>query len=851
MHFRAKQLLLLGVTNTVATSLKIPWVDSVVELMTSELSSAVHYNGPSSQAQGAHDTSSHQQVLQVSQESGHSDPPDGSPEDDPDNSPPTLPYWFEHIKHQGVAAFNSKPSEYQVYRNVKDFGAKGDGKADDTTAINNAIKNGGRCEPGKCNSTTITPAVVYFPAGTYKISSSIIDYYYTQLIGNPNNLTILHATSDFKGFGLIDGNRYAAGGKLGFGSTNLFYRQVRNFVFDTRNVSAESSVTGIHWPTAQATSLQNCVFQLSDAPGTQHQGIFIEDGSGGFMSDLEFYGGNYGMSLGNQQFTMRNIKLSNSVTAINQFWNWGWTFMGIEIENCTTGLNMSSGGSQKQTVGSVTFIDSIISRTKVGIITAHSLDSSPKTAGNLVLENIRLHQVDVAVQGESGTLLNGTPGYKKVQAWAQGHQYTLDTAPRNLQQPSEPFYRPESLTRRGRFYTRSKPQYERIPLDRFVSVRDAGAKGDGETDDTLALARVIQSAAENDQIVYIDAGTYKVTSTIYIPPNSKIVGETYPVILGYGAYFSQPTSPKAVLRVGNPGEAGIVELSDLILSTQGATSGAILIEWNLATPGHTPSGIWDVHTRIGGFKGSQLSYADCPASPNTISINLICIAAFASVYLSPSASGLYLENVWLWVADHDIDDPELRQTTIYGGRGFYSESRDGNIFLVGTASEHHAMYQYQFANTKNVFAGQLQTETAYYQPNPPATKPFEPVEGWNDPIFPRACEVDDGNCRGGWGLRVLNSRDLLVYGAGLYSFFSNCSTDCSKNPSSPKCQTRIFSLEARIQNVNVYNLNTIGVKEMINIDGEAIAEGKGNENVFPNSVAIFRSDGDKGYDRGL
>ncbi|EHL01271.1 putative Glucan 1,3-beta-glucosidase [Glarea lozoyensis 74030] len=434
---------------------------------------------------------------------------------------------------------------------------------------------------------------------------------------------------------------------------------------------------------------------------------------------------------------MRNIKLSNSVTAINQFWNWGWTFMGIEIENY----------------------------------------SSPKTAGNLVLENIRLHQVDVAVQGESGTLLNGTPGYKKVQAWAQGHQYTLDTAPRNLQQPSEPFYRPESLTRRGRFYTRSKPQYERIPLDRFVSVRDAGAKGDGETDDTLALARVIQSAAENDQIVYIDAGTYKVTSTIYIPPNSKIVGETYPVILGYGAYFSQPTSPKAVLRVGNPGEAGIVELSDLILSTQGATSGAILIEWNLATPGHTPSGIWDVHTRIGGFKGSQLSYADCPASPNTISINLICIAAFASVYLSPSASGLYLENVWLWVADHDIDDPELRQTTIYGGRGFYSESRDGNIFLVGTASEHHAMYQYHF--------------------------------------------------------------------------FSNCSTDCSKNPSSPKCQTRIFSLEARIQNVNVYNLNTIGVKEMINIDGEAIAEGKGNENVFPNSVAIFRSDGDKGYDRGL
>jgi glucan 1,3-beta-glucosidase len=156
--------------------------------------------------------------------------------------------------------------------------ALGDGKADDTTAINNAINKGGRCEPGKCNSTTTTPAIVYFPAGTYKISSSIIDYYHTQLIGNPNNLTVLQATSDFKGFGLIDGNRYAAGGVLGFGATNVFYRQVRNFVFDMRNVSAKNSVTGIHWPTAQATSLQNCVFKMSDEPGTQHQGMFIESG---------------------------------------------------------------------------------------------------------------------------------------------------------------------------------------------------------------------------------------------------------------------------------------------------------------------------------------------------------------------------------------------------------------------------------------------------------------------------------------------------------------------------------------------------------------------------------------------
>lgn len=33
------------------------------------------------------------------------------------------PYWYEDITHQGISAFG--PSGYVVYRNVKDYGAKG------------------------------------------------------------------------------------------------------------------------------------------------------------------------------------------------------------------------------------------------------------------------------------------------------------------------------------------------------------------------------------------------------------------------------------------------------------------------------------------------------------------------------------------------------------------------------------------------------------------------------------------------------------------------------------------------------------------------------------------------------
>ena len=88
---------------------------------------------------------------------------------------------MENIKHQGIASYNPNPGNYTVFRNVKSFGAVGDGVHDDTAAIQRAISYGGRCAPGTCGSSTNQPAVVYFPGGIYKISSAIIDYYYTQV----------------------------------------------------------------------------------------------------------------------------------------------------------------------------------------------------------------------------------------------------------------------------------------------------------------------------------------------------------------------------------------------------------------------------------------------------------------------------------------------------------------------------------------------------------------------------------------------------------------------------------------------------------------------------------------------
>ncbi|KAK4238969.1 pectate lyase superfamily protein-domain-containing protein [Achaetomium macrosporum] len=623
-------------------------------------------------------------------------------------------WWLSSIQRQGAAAFNDDKS-YKVFRNVKDYGAKGDGSTDDTAAINAAISDGNRCGQG-CSSQTTTPALVYFPPGTYVVSKPIVPFYYTQLVGDAVSLPTLKAAAGFSGMAVIDADPYNNDGRYEFG-------QIRNFQIDLTAMPVEVGA-GIHWQVAQATSLQNIVFNMRTDGGdsNKQQGIFMDNGSGGFMTDLTFNGGNYGAFLGNQQFTTRNLTFNNCKTAIFMNWNWAWTFHGVKINNCGT-------------VGSV--------------LTAYD-PTSPQTNGTLILENVDMTGTQQAIFSDA-TNAALLPGNQKVSFFAQGRAYggAAGTAGKAIQGPQDALV------------TRSKPQYENVPVGNFVSVKANGAKGDGATPDQITV-------------------------------------KIWPLILAGGdSFFKDQANPKPVFQVGQPGDKG--------------EPGAIMMEWNVAGSSPAAAGLWD------------LELEQCAKNPDvTNPVNPNCFGAFMMLHIRAGGSA-YLENTWYWI-------------DVFNGRGVLIEG-EGPVWGWGTASEHSVLYNYQFNNASNIFLGHIQTETPYYQGNPDATKPFTVNSAFADPDFAASCADDQtGLCKRSWGVRAVNSKDIFVYGAGLYSFFDNYSQDCLKTES---CQSNMVSLES--SQVHFFGLSTKASVNMLTVDGQSAALDKDNRNNFCATLAFFQS----------
>lgn len=139
--------------------------------------------------------------------------------------------------------------------NVQDYGAVGDGVADDTNAIQDAINAVGTSGGG----------TVYFPAGVYKITDTLfVRYSGVTLIGESEGSTTIAANTDFVGTGgsipdtMLQFNDHTASGKL----FHLGMRDITlNSIYYTGSDGSNPAVTCLfHANWVHYMNIERCTF---------------------------------------------------------------------------------------------------------------------------------------------------------------------------------------------------------------------------------------------------------------------------------------------------------------------------------------------------------------------------------------------------------------------------------------------------------------------------------------------------------------------------------------------------------------------------------------------------------------
>ncbi|EDQ88634.1 uncharacterized protein MONBRDRAFT_32819 [Monosiga brevicollis MX1] len=557
-----------------------------------------------------------------------------------------------------------------AFRNAKDYGAAGDGVTDDTAALQRVLTEG-RSTP----FTLKTPLVVYLPPGTYVVHDTLAMYFYTHLVGNwrcPPTIRLANSSTTMSQAYVVTATNFNQGSHV-----SNFYHKLQNVIIDIGD--GNPNAVGIHWAVAQGTSIRNVTVNVNNG----HMGLFVESGGGGFIGDLVINGGQIGASVGGQQWSLRSITVNNAAQVGFQLsWDWVFTLVDLTINNSPVGLTF-----QGASAGSFVLIDSTFSNVGTAIVTDY-----PSALRGMVLQNFAYNQIQSLTQA-----MPAVSGSGHIDRWFQGSLYNasqlMAATTGSLPAPSGPLVK------------RALPV---VADNAVVSAYDYGAKGDGQTDDTIAL----QTALNTGKIVFLPYGNYRITSTVTIPSGSGLVGEALSILSadGTGSAFADPSNPQPMLQTGDR-----VLLADLTLSLLNNALGCILLEWNA----DAASTMHDVHARV-YFNASML------------------------MHVTPGAGG-YLENSWLWTADHNIDSNTNVTAVVQGGL-LLEGAQD--LTMYGTAVEHNAQYNYNITDSSHVVAVVTQTETPYWQ-GPPTS----------------------------WALTIGNSKNISMYGTGYYSWFYGVQQD--------------------------------------------------------------------------
>ena len=427
----------------------------------------------------------------------------------------------------------------------------GDGQADDSTAIQQAID-------AAAMTNGVKGGIVFLPSGRYRVSRTILLRSGVRLFGVGKTRPVILLGDNTAGFsdGIAAIVSFTGDDQYGAGKPPIPPPTTRPFdpnIFDATQTTFYSGLSNIDFNIGQGNAGAVAIrFRVAQHAFVRHADFHLGSGLAGIYQagneceNLRFYGGRYGIISEKTSpawpFTLIDTEFEGQRDAAIREHELGLTLVNILIRNTPVGIEIDRGYSDSLWGKDVRFEN--VSRAAVVI-------SSENSAFTQVgFDNaVGVNTPTFAVFRDSGKTIS-TPGQRwRVSDFSYGLKLpglgTTGTYATDIK--IEPI---------SRLLARRTPAIRALPpVRQWANARDLGAKGDDATDDTAALQRAI----DTHRVVYLPIGRYRISDTLKLRPDSVVVA-------------LHPNLTQITLPNSSPGYAGVGTAKALVESAPGGNA---------------------------------------------------------------------------------------------------------------------------------------------------------------------------------------------------------------------------------------------------------------------------------------
>ena len=438
------------------------------------------------------------------------------------------------------SVYTVKPDDPEAfYFTPENYAIRADGKMDVSDALQAAINQ---------VKTERNFGILFIPAGKYRISRTIYIPAAIRLIGygpsrpefilGKNTPGYQAEVSGDKGKAnymfWFTGNMVGPGDSPRDAGAGTFYSAISNINFTIEDGNPHAVALRTHF--AQHGFVSHAVINI----GKGKAGIFDV---GNEMENVRFIGGDYGIytyrTSPGWPMMMVDTYFENQRRAAILTYEAGLTIVNMHVKNVPVVVEMGEDKVDRLFMENCLFENVKEAAVKV------SMEENTFTQVNML--NIDCNNVPVLVSfNQSGRKVAGQGKAYRVK------DFTYGLVMKDLVADSQ-FEIIADLEPLSVIPVRLPVEIPALPaMDTWVNIRELGARGDGETDDT----RVFQDAIAKHKTIYVPQGWYRLTGTIKMKPGTRLIG-------------LHPFATQFILHESEPAFSGFGPPSPMVESSEG------------------------------------------------------------------------------------------------------------------------------------------------------------------------------------------------------------------------------------------------------------------------------------------